>query len=117
MGLLAEENKRKRVRLSDEEIAKLYDEWKRSGLSVRQFAMSHAPSISYTTMWRWFKKLGMPETHKRKSSTTPEGVIGRVILKGVGYIDIIDRHTYELAQEFLRIMAKKLGIGDIEQNR
>jgi hypothetical protein len=110
---LAEETKRKMVRLSDEEIAKLYDEWKRSGLSVKQFAKSHVPPLPYTTIWRRFRRLEMLETPKRKS-TVPESVIGRVILKGVGYVDIIDRHTYELAQEFLRIIGKKL---NIEQNR
>jgi DNA-binding transcriptional regulator YhcF (GntR family) len=108
-------SERKKVRLSDEEIAKLYDEWKRSGLSVRQFAMSHG--LPYTTIWRRFRRLETPEAPKRKSGTVPAGAVGRVILKDVGYIDIIDKYTYELAQEFLRIIAKKLGIGDTEQNR
>jgi hypothetical protein len=44
------------------------------------------------------------------SVAIPEGVVGRVMLKDAGYIDVKDKHTYELAKAYLKIFAEKLGI-------
>jgi hypothetical protein len=44
------------------------------------------------------------------SAAIPEGVVGRVMLKDAGYIDVKDKHTYELAKAYLKIFAEKLGI-------
>jgi hypothetical protein len=44
------------------------------------------------------------------SAAIPEGVIGRVMLKDAGYIDVKDKSTYELAKAYLKIFAEKLGI-------
>lgn len=39
-----------------------------------------------------------------------ESVLGRFQLKDVGYVDIKDADTYEIAESYLKVLAKKLGI-------
>lgn len=57
------------------------------------------------------KEVMAMETEKiDKSAAIPEGVIGRVVLKDAGYVDVKDKSTYELAKAYLKIFAEKLGI-------
>jgi hypothetical protein len=51
-----------------------------------------------------------PEAKVDTSTAIPEGVLGRVTVKDVGYIDVKDKTTYEIAKAYLRIFAEKLGI-------
>jgi hypothetical protein len=44
-------------------------------------------------------------------------VYGRFSLKGVGYVDIKDRETFELAKAYFKVLAKKLGIVEEEANK
>lgn len=47
----------------------------------------------------------------------PEGVIGRIIVKDVGYIDVKDKDTFKIAKMYLKFIAKKLGIeGERDEN-
>jgi hypothetical protein len=63
------------------------------------------------------KEAEVMETEKSGISTAiPEGAVGRIILKDAGYIDVRDRHTYELAQAYLKIFAEKLGIAKEGKN-
>jgi len=40
----------------------------------------------------------------------PEEVLGRFILKGIGYVDIKDEDTFRIARTYFKVLAKKLGI-------
>jgi len=42
--------------------------------------------------------------------------MGRLIVKNVGYIDIMDEISYEIAKEYLKLIAKKLGL-ELEERR
>ncbi|ADC65354.1 hypothetical protein Ferp_1196 [Ferroglobus placidus DSM 10642] len=42
--------------------------------------------------------------------TLPNEAIGRVIVKNIGYIDIVDEMSYNIAKEYLKLLAKKLGL-------
>lgn len=42
--------------------------------------------------------------------TIPQDVLGRFTIKDVGYVDVRDSDTYELAKSYLKVLAKKLGI-------
>ena len=47
----------------------------------------------------------------------PEGVIGRIIVKDVGYIDVKDKDTFKIAKMYLKFIARKLGIkGEKDEN-
>jgi hypothetical protein len=45
-----------------------------------------------------------------ESGAIQEDVVGRVVLKDAGYVDVKDKYTYELAKVYLKIFAEKLGI-------
>ena len=44
------------------------------------------------------------------SKAISEGVLGRVIVKDAGFIDVKDKTTYQIAKAYLKIFAEKLGI-------
>lgn len=48
------------------------------------------------------------------SASIPEGVLGRVVVEGAGYIDVKDKTTYEIAKVYLKLFADKLGIAQEE---
>ena len=50
-----------------------------------------------------------------KSTAISEGVLGRVIVKDAGYIDIKDKTTYEIAKAYLKLFADKLGIEETSE--
>lgn len=39
-----------------------------------------------------------------------EGVLARFTVKGIGYVDIKDVDTYQIAKAYLKLLAKKLGV-------
>ena len=45
-----------------------------------------------------------------ESGAIGEGVLGRFTLKDVGYVDIKDADTYEIAELYLKVLAKKIGV-------
>jgi predicted transcriptional regulator len=47
----------------------------------------------------------------------PEEAFGRFSLKGVGYVDIKDKDTFELAKAYFKVLAKKLGIAEEEASK
>ena len=49
------------------------------------------------------------------STAISEGVLGRVIVKDAGYIDVKDETTYEIARAYLKLFAKKLGIKEASE--
>lgn len=49
------------------------------------------------------------------STTISEGVLGRVIVKDAGYIDIKDKTTYEIAKAYLKLFADKLKIEETSE--
>ena len=44
----------------------------------------------------------------------PENVLARLILRDVGYVDIKDEDTYMIAEAYMRVLRKKLGMADKE---
>jgi len=55
--------------------------------------------------------LGMqPSDQIDTSLSTSEDVLGRVVVKDAGYIDVKDKTTYEIAKAYLKIFAEKLRI-------
>lgn len=51
-----------------------------------------------------------PETKVDTYAATAEGNLARFTIKDVGYVDIKDRDTFEIAKAYLKVLAKKLGI-------
>lgn len=45
-----------------------------------------------------------------------EEVLARLTLKGVGYVDIKDKDTYQIARAYLKVLSKKLDITEEEVN-
>jgi hypothetical protein len=65
------------------------------------------------------RETAKPKTEKIKTKQEPKGgqsdklsedVLARFSLKDVGYVDIKDRDTFELAKAYLKLVSKKLGI-------
>jgi len=48
------------------------------------------------------------------STAISEGSLARFTLKDIGYVDIKDKDTYEIARAYLKVLAKKLGIPESE---
>lgn len=58
-----------------------------------------------------------PELTKRKieaPTAISEGILARFTLKDIGYVDIKDKDTYEIAKAYLKVLAKKLEITEEE---
>jgi len=45
----------------------------------------------------------------------PEEALARFILKNTGYVDIKDKDTFKIAESYLKILSKKLGITEEEE--
>lgn len=43
-----------------------------------------------------------------------EGTLARFTLKDIGYVDVKDKDTFQIAKAYLNVLAKKLGITDKE---
>jgi len=54
------------------------------------------------------------ETKVSIFTAIPERVLARFILKDVGYVDVKDKDTFEIARAYLKVLAKKLGINEGE---
>ncbi len=50
-----------------------------------------------------------PSTHSYRDA------LARFTLKGTGYVDIKDADTYLIAKSYLKVLAKKLGIPETEE--
>ena len=48
------------------------------------------------------------------STAISEGVLARFTLKDIGYVDVKDKDTYDIAKAYLKVLAKKLGITEKE---
>jgi len=49
-----------------------------------------------------------------ESTRLPEDIFARFTLKGTGCVDIKNRDTFELAKAYLKLLSKKLGITEEE---
>ncbi|MHA1578555.1 MAG: hypothetical protein ACTSUQ_02865 [Candidatus Freyarchaeota archaeon] len=56
------------------------------------------------------KAMKMQAGKAEVSTSIPDDALGRVTVKDVGYIDVKDKITYEIAKAYLKIFAQKLGI-------
>jgi hypothetical protein len=50
------------------------------------------------------------EPRVEPSDRLSEGTLARLTLKDVGYVDVKDKDTFELAKAYLKLLSKKLGI-------
>jgi hypothetical protein len=100
------EVKPRRMKFSDEEIAKLYDEWKKSGLNLKRFCESHVPPLKYATIQKRFRSLERKAVGERV-----EKIIGKVPEKVRGLVELLtagrevteaDLRKIEWLTEFLR---------------
>lgn len=48
------------------------------------------------------------------SKAISEGVMARFTLKDIGYVDVKDKDTYQIAKAYLKVLAKKLGLSEEE---
>lgn len=62
------------------------------------------------------KQKGEPSAEEGAQEPLPEEALGRFTLKGVGYVDIKDEDTFGIAKAYLKVLAKKLGITEAEEN-
>lgn len=68
--------------------------------------------IKYIKPEKEAEKLSETETGGKndKSMAISENVLARFTLKDVGYVDVKDNDTYQIAKAYLRVLAKKLGL-------
>ena len=48
----------------------------------------------------------------QEQEVIPEEAMARLTVKGMGYVDIKDQDTYEIAKSYLSVLSKKLGLAD-----
>jgi len=72
--------------------------------------------------WLFQKKRETAKPKIEKTKQEPKGgqgdklsedVLARFILKDVGYVDVKDKDTFELAKAYLKLLSKKLGIPEV----
>jgi hypothetical protein len=51
-----------------------------------------------------------PGGHRENEVTIPEEAVAQIYVKGVGNAYVKDKDTYELAKQYMKLLAKKLGI-------
>lgn len=54
----------------------------------------------------------LPKSENEAQESLPEEALARFTLKGVGYVDIKDKDTFELAKAYMNVLSKRLGIAD-----